>query len=112
VAAKECLDYQKWQNVDLYDDWFLPSRDEIGLLFDVLIETEYAVDEAEKVYKFSQESEYWTSTDSSFTSAYTVEHSFAWYLSTHLNGSEGYEYGYKKEAYRSESYRVRPIRAY
>ncbi len=112
VAAKICTDYIESQNGVIYDDWFLPSRDEIGLLFNVLIKTEYDVDEAEKVYKFTQESEYWTSTDSSFTSASTIDHSFAWYMSTHLSGDEGYEYGSRKETDRYQSHRVRPIRAY
>ena len=112
VAAKMCLDYEKSKNGILYDDWFLPSRDEMGLLFNALIETEYNVEEGDKVYKFSQESEYWSSTDSSFTSDYTVEHSFAWYMSTHLTGSSGYEYGERKETYRYQSHQVRPIRAY
>ncbi len=112
VAAKECADYSVLHGGVTYDDWFLPSRDELGVIFDVLIFPERLLEEENRIYGYSQEARYWSSSDSSFSSSYVLPHSVAWSLNTHLNNSGGYSYGYREEWTRSLAFRVRPIRSY
>lgn len=112
VAAKECADYSVLHGGVTYDDWFLPSRNELGLLFDVLISPEILLEEENRIYGYSQEARYWSSSDSTFSSNYISAHSVAWSLNTHLNSIGGYSYGYREEMDRYQALRVRPIRAY
>ncbi len=87
-AAKACYDYSITVNDVLYDDWFLPSKSELDLMYTNL----YKNGEG----SFADSIFYWSSS----------EHSddYAW----NQNFSNGNQY-YRP---RYNSYRVRPIRAF
>ena len=86
-AAKACLDYK----VNGYDDWFLPSKDELNLMYINL--------KQKKLGGFA-DSDYWSSSE------YSTDSYYAW-LQYFSSGNQ-YYYGYGRD-YNS---RVRPVRAF
>lgn len=86
-AAKACYDYSVTQDGVIYDDWFLPSRDELNLLYTVLQENDLG--------NFEKNA-YWSSSE------YNGTNSWLQYFYS------GYQYAYVL----SNKHYVRPIRAF
>lgn len=86
-AAKVCADYSITHDGILYDDWFLPSRDELNLLYTVL---------QEKGLGNFERNAYWSSSE------YNSGNSWLQYFYS------GYQYAYVL----SNKHYVRPIRAF
>lgn len=86
TAAQACREY----SVNGYDDWFLPSKAELDLMFMNLKEN--------GIGGFSSGSNYWSSSESSSSDDYAVYQNFSY----------GNQYGYIRD-YRNV---VRPVRAF
>ena len=84
-AAKACVDYIITVDGVAYDDWFLPSKDELAIMFENL-EVNFGL--------FADES-YWSSSASD---------AWAWV--------QYFASGHQSRGYRSEEYRVLPVRAF
>ena len=85
-AARACMDYSE----NGYDDWFLPSKDELNLMF---------VNLKKKGIGGFDSSDYWSSSELSYYAGY------AW--------KQDFNYGYQYFDYlRSNELRVRPFRAF
>ncbi len=89
-AAKACDSYSKEVNGVVYDDWFLPSKDELKLLYTILCSL------TTPLGNFIT-SVYWSSSEYSSYGAWSQSFN---------DGSQSYNYG------RSNRYYVRPIRAF
>lgn len=89
-AAHACADYYVEYNDTTYDDWFLPSKDELNVLFDNL-----------KTNSFVgfQNCYYWSSSESSPYSAWVQSGDYAQTIYKHLVTSTDFAY-------------VRPVRAF
>ena len=86
-AAKACVDYSITVDGVAYDDWFLPSKDELALMFENL--------EVNGFGSFASSS-YWSSSEYSASSAWTQVFS---------SGNQYYDN-------RNLEVRVRPVRAF
>jgi len=88
-AARLCMEL-RYKNEDgtVFDDWFLPSRDELNLMYKNLYKN--------KVDSFCNGSDYWSSSEDSADVAWTQDFSSD-YLSSYS---------------RNYALRVRPIRAF
>nr|WP_321265391.1 InlB B-repeat-containing protein [uncultured Sphaerochaeta sp.] len=86
-AAKICTDYQLENEGVTYDDWFLPSREELALMYWNL--------KQHNLGGFS-DANYWSSTEKNALYAAFFD----------FNGGQNYD------GYRYSDFRVRPIRAY
>ena len=86
-AAKACSDYSITVDGTVYDDWFLPSKDELNLMYENLYK---------KGLGSFASNYYWSSSEDS--SYYAWRQSFG-------NGSQ-YDYN------RGSNYSVRPVRAF
>ena len=86
-AAKLCFDLVVTKDGVAYDDWFLPSKDELNQMHQNLYKN--------KLGGFSDDY-YWSSSE--------VNTSFAWEEYFYNGGQYNY--------YRSNNYRVRPVRAF
>ena len=84
-APRKCLDY----SYGGYDDWYLPSKDELNLMYKNL--------HRDGLGSFASDSSYWSSSEYDEGSAWRQDFDF------------GSQYGYY---YRSNAYRVRPVRAF
>ena len=84
-AAKACLDY----SMNGYDDWFLPSMDELNLMYTNLKKNELG--------DFTGSHYYWSSSED-------ISGLKAWFQ--HFSSS------YQDTSYRDIKYRVRPVRAF
>jgi uncharacterized repeat protein (TIGR02543 family) len=87
VAAKVCYEYAIEVNGELFDDWFLPSRDELHEMYKHLNQQNLG----------DLFNSYWSSSESSASWAWN--HAF--------NGI-----GIPSNSYRSTAYQIRPIRAF
>jgi uncharacterized repeat protein (TIGR02543 family) len=87
VAAKVCAEYSVEHEGETYDDWFLPSKDELDLMYRNL--------KMQNLGSFS-DFDYWSSSE--------YYASYAWAQSFSL----GYQYGCNSDA----EDRVRPVRAF
>jgi uncharacterized repeat protein (TIGR02543 family) len=86
-AAKVCADLVMTKDGILYDDWFLPSKDELDLMYQNLRENNLG--------GFSDEL-YWSSSEYDFY--------FAWI--------QDFSNGFQDDSYRHYGFRVRPVRAF
>jgi len=82
-AAKLCADWNYF-NVDQflnYDDWFLPSKDELTLIYQNLYQGAYSTE-------FVAESFYWSSSEVNATDAYglTFLNAYNFYWKTYTSG--------------------------
>src|SRR5574337_1161168 len=60
-AAQLCLDYTYTDATGTYNDWYLPSKDELYLIFSQIAIINFALDKASTGYGFS--GNYWSSTE-------------------------------------------------
>lgn len=86
-AAKLCSDLVVTKNGVVYDDWFLPSKDELNLIYQNL--------KKNNLGGFSEDI-YWSSSEKSAA--------YAW-IQTFDDGRQNYHF-------RDNNYRVRPVRAF
>ncbi len=86
-AANVCADYFYYNNGTTYNDWFLPSKDELNAMYENLKLSDFGG--FENTY-------YWSSSENSY--------SLAW----DQNFDGGYSYGKYKDFYKN----VRPIRSF
>jgi hypothetical protein len=87
VAAKVCANYSLENEEVTYNDWFLPSKDELDLIYENLYK--------KNLGGFS-DSGYWSSSE------YSAK--FAW--------GQNFYYEVQDDFSRSSAYRVRPVRAF
>lgn len=81
-AARLCSIINYWK----YQDWFLPSKDELNLMYENLKDPEYRL----------RKEFYWSSSEE--------DSRYAW--------AQDFGTGFQGKGYRSCSYRVRPVRAF
>ena len=87
-AAKACDDYSITVNGVVYDDWFLPSKDELALMHDNLY--------AKGLGSFAYYDYYWSSSEFGYYSAWR----------------QYFYYGSQSNNNRGDFYYVRPVRAF
>ena len=87
-AAKACADYSITVNGVVYDDWFLPSKNELDLMYDNL--------KAKHLGSFANGT-YWSSSEGGY-------YDYAWF--------QAFNDGYRNDYNRYDNYYVRPVRAF
>ena len=95
-AAKACADYSITVDGIVYDDWFLPSKDELNLLYENLFSKNLGA------FRHDYYSSYWSSSE--YTRSPSDSNSRAWV--------HNFSNDYQCDSYRYLDDRVRPIRAF
>ena len=90
-------------NLNGYDDWFVPSLDELWEIYynRVIISNIAAENGGEVLYQEQLQHYYWSSTESSLTKAWQV----------HFN-APGFSGGFQIDRLKQNWYKVRPVRAF
>ncbi len=102
-AAVACLDYVSIYNGTPYDDWFLPSKDELNQMY---INLRKKDDTNKSKYAFNAD-RYWSSTEVS--SEYWTAWQQSFYMDSYGISGGSQNYGNRGQA---NQYRVRPVRRF